>query len=177
MEQPGTGASEKAIAARHLGLDDPDLTVESPSLQHGARIPERFVAGHGRSPALRWSTPPPSTREVVVLCEDPDAPRREPFVHWIVTALPPDTVELLEGLPPSSAPLASGAVQGKNDMGQDGYYGPEPPPGHGVHHYHFEVFALDRRLELHAPIVRDRVVAAMRGHVVAWGELVGTYER
>jgi hypothetical protein len=94
-----------------------------------------------------------------------------------VTGLPADTVELFEGLPPSPMPLASGATQGRNDMHRDGYYGPEPPPGHGVHHYHFQVFAVDRPLDVGTPIDRDRLVQALRGHVVGWGELVGTYER
>ncbi|HWE27014.1 MAG TPA: YbhB/YbcL family Raf kinase inhibitor-like protein, partial [Polyangia bacterium] len=116
-------------------------------------------------------------QELVVLCEDPDAPKPQPFVHWIVTGVPPDTTELLEGLPPSPTPLSSGAAQGRNDMGKHGYYGPEPPPGHGVHHYHFQVFAVDRALDVRTPADRDALVQALRGHVVGWGELVGTYER
>ena len=98
-------------------------------------------------------------------------------MHWIVTGLDAETTELPEGLPPSGAPLASGAVQGKNDMGKLGYYGPEPPRGHGAHHYHFQVFAVGEPLALRAPVNRDHLVDALRGHVVAWGELVGTYQR
>jgi Raf kinase inhibitor-like YbhB/YbcL family protein len=174
MEQPGT-QEHKAIAGRKLGAESATrITVESAGFREGQMIADQYAGAHGRSPALRWSAPPPGTRELVVLMEDPDAPRPQPFVHWIVTGLPPQTRELPEGLPPSSAPLASGAMQGRNDMHKDGYYGPEPPPGHGVHHYHFQVFAVDRPITARD---RDAVVQAMRGHVLGWGELVGTYQR
>ena len=176
MEQPGAQEQPKAIAAERLGLDTATLTVESDAFADGTRIPQQFAGAHGRSPSLRWSEPPPATREIVVLCEDPDAPRPQPFVHWVITGLPPDTIELPEGLPPSPTPIDSGAVQGRNDMRKHGYYGPQPPPGHGAHHYHFQVFAVDRRLDVTTPADRDHLVRALRGHVVAWGELVGTYE-
>ena len=177
MEQVGSARQEKAIAAGRLGLQAPSLSVESSAFRNGQPIPQKHAGAHGRSPALKWSEAPSKAHEIVVLCEDPDAPRPQPFVHWIVTGLPPETVELPEGLPPSSTPLSSGAAQGRNDMRKDGYYGPEPPPGHGVHHYHFQVFAVDRQLDLRAPIERDQLVEALRDHVLAWGELVGTYER
>jgi Raf kinase inhibitor-like YbhB/YbcL family protein len=178
MEETGTQREEKAIAGRKLAPHTAAiLTVESPSFRKGQPIPDKHAGAHGRSPAMKWSKPPPETRELVVLVEDPDAPRPQPFVHWIVTGLPPETIDLPEGLPPSSTPLGSGAVQGRNGMQKDGYYGPEPPTGHGVHHYHFQVFALDQPLEVRPPVERDRLLAAMRDHVVAWGELVGTYWR
>src|SRR5437879_384383 len=94
MERAGTHEQEKATVARRLGLDSPSLRVESTSFGNGQPIPEKHAGGRGRSPALKWSQPPPETREIVVLCEDPDAPRPQPFVHWIITGLPPDTVEL-----------------------------------------------------------------------------------
>lgn len=169
MEHPHH--EEKSVAGFDLGRE-PTLRIESPAFEDGQPIPRAHAGAHGRSPALKWSPPPPGTRELVLLCEDPDAPRAQPFVHWIVVGLPADTLELPEGLPPT--PLSSGAVQGKSDMGRDGYYGPEPPPGHGVHHYHFQLFAVDH--PVHARD-RDSLVRAMRGHVVAWGELVGTYQR
>ncbi len=177
METTGTQGTQKELASRRLGLNGPTIAVESASFAPGAAIPPRHAGANGRSPALRWSPPPRSARELLILCEDPDAPTAKPFVHWILTGLPPDVRELSEGQPPSLAPLSSGAAQGKNDMKRDGYYGPEPPPGHGVHHYHFQIFAVDRALELQAPVDREQLVQALRGHVVAWGELVGTFER
>jgi Raf kinase inhibitor-like YbhB/YbcL family protein len=112
-----------------------------------------------------------------VLCEDPDAPLHKPYVHWLVYGIEPDTHVLHEGLPPTGAPLSDGAQQGRNTAGDHGYTGPQPPPGHGRHHYHFQVFALDEPLDLHAPVTRNRLVATMRGHVLAWGEIIGTSER
>jgi Raf kinase inhibitor-like YbhB/YbcL family protein len=168
---------EHQTTAQRLGLGAPTLTVTSASFERDHAIPRKHAGGHGRSPSLRWTTPPPTTRELVVLAEDPDAPTTKPFVHWIVTGLGSDARELVEGQPASSARLASGALQGKNDMRKEGYYGPEPPPGHGVHHYHFQLFAVDAPLELKTPIERDQLLNALRDHVVAWGELVGTYER
>jgi Raf kinase inhibitor-like YbhB/YbcL family protein len=177
MEQTGTRQEEHAIAARRLGLGAPTLTVDSTAFKRNQPIPRKHAGAHGRSPELTWSAPPPGTREIVVLVEDPDAPTPKPFVHWIVIGVPPDVRELVEGLPASSVPLASGAVQGRNDMHREGYYGSEPPPGHGVHHYHFQIFAVDQPLELQAPVDRDQLLEALRGQVLAWGELVGTYER
>jgi hypothetical protein len=177
MEQPGTHSHKPPVAARRLGLGAPTLTVESPAFQPGRPIPAAHAGAHGRSPALRIGRLPANARELVLLCEDPDAPKEKPFVHWIVTGLPAGSTELPEGLPPSGAPLGSGAVQGKNDMGKPGYYGPEPPIGHGVHHYHFQVFAVDEGFEAPAPLDRDRLVEALDDHVIAWGELIGTFER
>ncbi len=153
-----------------------NVVVSSPAFADGARIPEPHAGADGRSPPLQLSSLPPGTREVAVLCEDPDAPMPRPFVHWVVLGIAPELGELEEGLPPSSAPLASGVQQGRNTMRRYGWFGPTPPPGHGVHHYHFQVFALDRRLDVRAPVDRARLVEAMRGHVIGFGELVGTYE-
>jgi len=153
------------------------LSVSSGSFARGAPIPAHFAGRTGRSPQLAWSHVPSETREVAVLCEDPDAPLTQPFVHWVVYGIPPEVTELDEGLPPSGAPLSSGVTQGLNSYGSAGWDGPEPPRGHGVHRYHFQVFALDERLDLAAPVDRDQLVRAMRGHVLGMGEVIGTFER
>lgn len=167
--------------AGHVAAPRPDaqhvLAVESDSFARHGRIPDAYAGPHGRSPAVRWSGVPSDTREVVIICEDPDAPMPEPFVHWVVTGIPPDVTELPEGLPATGAPLDNGVQQGRNSAGSEGYYGPAPPRGHGAHHYHFQVFALDARVDVAAPIERDRLVEAMRDHVIGVGEVVGTYER
>jgi Raf kinase inhibitor-like YbhB/YbcL family protein len=175
MERTGTHESEPAIAARRLGLAAPGIEVKSSDFADGQPIPPRHAGGHGRSPALSWSRPPPGTRELVILCEDPDAPIAEPFVHWILTGVPPGLTHLPEGLPATSQPFGDGAVQGRNDVGHDGYFGPEPPRGHGVHHYYFQLFAVDHPLG--APSTRAQLVRALAGHVLGWGQLVGTYQR
>ena len=153
-----------------------NVIVSSPAFADGARIPEIYAGADGRSPPLRLSSLPSGTREVALVCEDPDAPMPRPFVHWVVFGIPPEAGELDEGLPPSGAPLTSGVQQGRNTMRKDGWIGPTPPPGHGVHRYHFQLFALDRRLDVSAPVDRARLVEAMKGHIIGFGELVGTYE-
>ena len=175
MERTDTHEAEPEIVARRLGLAAPAIELKSATFADGQPIPPKHASGHGRSPALSWSQLPPGTREVVILCEDPDAPTPEPFVHWILTGVPPELTHLPEGLPPTSAPLGSGAVQGRNDMRHYGYFGPEPPRSHGVHHYYFQLFAVDRRLN--APSTRAQLLEALRDHVLGWGELVGTFQR
>jgi Raf kinase inhibitor-like YbhB/YbcL family protein len=112
---------------------------------------------------------PASTKSVAVVCEDPDAPLPEPFVHWMVYGLP-STVQELDG-------TAAAHPEGLNSKLSIGYAPVSPLTGHGEHHYHFEVFALDVPLSLPRGAGRSALIEAMRGHVVAWGDIVGTYER
>jgi Raf kinase inhibitor-like YbhB/YbcL family protein len=159
----------KQITAQRLGLGAPSLEVQSPSFNHGRPIARTHAGPRGRSPALRWSKPPEGTREIAIVVEDPDAPSAKPFVHWVARGIAPDKGQLPEGAHPP--------VEGENDAGGHGWFGPAPPPGHGTHHYHFEVFAVDQPLSDRAPRDRDELIEALRGHVLAWGETVGTYQR
>ncbi len=149
--------------------------VTSSSFPPDGPIPDRHAAERNVSPALAWTAVPARTEEVVVLVEDPDAPLPHAFVHWSLYGIPPKVTALDEGIS-VEAPLLEGALQGKNSTGKIGFFGPKPPRGHGVHHYHFQVFALDARLGLAEGADRDALVEAMRGHVLAQGEVVGTYE-
>lgn len=153
----------------------PELHVTTRSFSEGERIPERYAGEAGVAPELQWSGVPRGTQEIVVLCEDPDAPLPKPFVHWALYGIPPSSSSLPENIEPG-AKLSDGAQQGQNSLGKKGFTGPKPPRGHGVHHYHFQVFALDKRLPLGAGADRDALVDAMQGHVIAAGETVGTYE-
>lgn len=120
--------------------------------------------GQNRSLALRWPAVP-GVRTWAVILEDPDAPGPAPFVHWLVWNIPGGVTRLAQGaLPP-------GAVQGRNGHDAVGYWGPHPPSG--VHRYHIEVFALDASLALPAGADRDALAAALRGHVIAKGEILG----
>jgi Raf kinase inhibitor-like YbhB/YbcL family protein len=119
---------------------------------------------------LTWAEVPEGTREIALICDDPDAPTPRPFVHWVVYKIPADR----SGLPEGST---QGALEGENDFGGTGYGGPMPPRGHGVHHYRFKVYALDAELEAAAGLTKDRLLEAMEGQILAEGELVGTYER
>lgn len=156
--------------------------VTSQAFENGASIPERHAwRGEGRniSPPLAWSDPPEHAVEHVLIVDDPDAPRAEPWVHWVVYGIPATVTALPEGLPVGAETLEAvhGARQGANSWGELGWGGPFPPEGHGVHHYRFRLYALDRQLELPAGATKADVLRAMEGHVLARGELVGTYER
>jgi Raf kinase inhibitor-like YbhB/YbcL family protein len=153
------------------------LTISSLAFQAGMAIPSRFTQeGESISPSLNWENIPSATRELVLVCEDPDAPKSTPVVHWIVYSISPTAMGLPEGLP-ISAQITGGARQGKNYSGKEGYIGPMPPLGHGVHHYHFQLFALDQPMRFSEAPDRDTLLNAMQDHVLAQGELIGTYER
>src|SRR5512134_3951602 len=161
-----------AVTAQNIKLTSTAFTAGRP-------VPRQYTAdGRNVSPPLAWSDAPAGTREWALLVDDPDAPRAEPWVHWILFKIPAHTRSLPEDLPPaehvSSPP---GAQQGKNSWGRTGYGGPEPPRGHGVHHYHFRLYALDTPIELAPGAEKEAVLKAMQGHILAQGDLVGTYER
>jgi Raf kinase inhibitor-like YbhB/YbcL family protein len=138
-------------------------------------IAERHTAfGANLSPHLHW-TPVEGAGAYAIIVEDPDAPREKPFVHWMIWNIPGNLDYLPEGIPNNEAPVTpQGAVQAKNDNGSFGYFGPEPPPGTGLHHYHFQIFALEGPLTLHGDADIRALVNSMQGRVLADGELIGT---
>jgi Raf kinase inhibitor-like YbhB/YbcL family protein len=155
------------------------MKITSTAFADGAAIPARHTGdGQDVSPPLQWSDLPTGTAELALICDDPDAPRPEPWVHWVIYKIPASATGLPEGVPPSEK-LASpaGAVQGLNTWPVVGYRGPAPPRGHGTHHYHFRLYALDRALELQPRLTKEQLLKAMKGHVLAEAELVGTYQR
>jgi Raf kinase inhibitor-like YbhB/YbcL family protein len=109
--------------------------------------------------------------------DDPDAPRQT-WVHWVLYKLPASTTKLAEGIA-KTATLSDppGARQGTNSSSAIGYMGPMPPPGHGTHHYHFKVYALSKAVTLPTGATKQQLLDAMRGQIMAEGELVGTYSR
>jgi Raf kinase inhibitor-like YbhB/YbcL family protein len=150
------------------------LVLTSPAFQDGAIIPVRFTRdGENLSPPLQWQGAPPETRSFVLLVEDPDAPSGI-FRHWALYNLPPQEA----GLPEGASGPERGAAEGLNGFGNAHYDGPQPPKGHGTHHYHFRLAALDvPRLELGKTAKAEAVWAASRPHILAKAELVGTYKR
>jgi len=147
------------------------IEVSSPAFEPGGSIPRKHTGeGQDVSPALRWSGLPEETKEIALICDDPDAPRTEPWVHWVVYKIPADRTGLPEG-------GAQEALEGNNDFGAQGYGGPMPPRSHGVHHYHFKIYALDAELEAVTGLTKDRLLEAIEGHILEEGELIGTYER
>jgi len=153
------------------------LLVTSPSFDSGANLPRRFTAdGKGQSPALNWSGAPAETASVVLLVEDADSPSREPLVHAIAW-LPGSS----EGVIPEGAlnPSDDAALKtlGRNSYLMSRYMPPDPPPGHGIHRYAFQVFALDKTLNFERAPGRRALLRAMAGHVLAVGHVLVTYER
>ncbi len=147
------------------------IRITSAAFAPHAPIPGKHTGeGTDVSPPLAWSGVPEGAKELALICDDPDAPRPTPWVHWVLYGLPPALTGLKEG-------DTDGGIEGKTDFGRTGYGGPMPPKGHGVHHYHFRIYALNRPLQAKPGLTKDQLLAAMKGHVLDEGELVGTYER
>src|SRR5688572_21015712 len=148
------------------------IRITSAAFEDGKPIPKQFTGdGDDRSPALRWANLPAGTKELAMIVDDPDAPVAEPWVHWVIYKIPGNAPGLDEGAIPT------GALEGKNTFGNMGYGGPAPPKGHGVHHYHFKLYAHDAPLQVKAGLDKKALLAAMAGHILSQGELIGTYER
>jgi Raf kinase inhibitor-like YbhB/YbcL family protein len=150
------------------------INLTSPDFDEGGSIASRYTCdGLGISPPLSWDSVPSGTRSWALIVDDPDAPGGI-FVHWVIYNLRPDTRRLPEDVP-NRQTLSSGAQQGVNGAGGVGYTGPCPPSG--THRYFFKVYALDTRLDLGGGATAVRLSDAMEGHVLAEGQLMGTYRR
>jgi len=161
--------SDTPVAAGALAI----LALSSTSIQ-GGRVPSQYTCdGADTSPQLSWSAPPAGTKSFALIMADPDAPGGT-FVHWVLYDIPVATRELPAGVP-KQGQLSDNSRQGKNDFGRTGYGGPCPPGG--THHYVFTLYALDTTLGLSSGASRSRVESAMKGHILARGELTATYSR
>lgn len=166
----------EALSLARVTPREPGATLEllSDAIGTDGGVDLRHTAyGDNLSPPLRW-TPVEGAGAYAIILEDPDAPMERPFVHWLIWNIPGTATALPEGLP-NTATLVTpqGVRQGKNDNGSFGYFGPRPPSG--VHHYHFQIFALDGPLTLHTDASLRALVDAMKGRVLADGDLVGTF--
>ena len=143
------------------------VSVTAPAFQAGGDIPAKFTCnGANANPELKINGVPNEAKSLVLIVDDPDAPRGL-FTHWIVWNIDPKMTDIGE----NSAP--AGGVQGTNDFGKRNYGGPCPPSG--THRYFFKIFALDTKLDLKPSARRAELDAAMRGHTLAQGELMGQY--
>lgn len=147
------------------------FSIQSPAFPDGARIPPKHTAdGDDVSPPLIWSGVPAGTRSFALVCVDPDAPGGV-FKHWALFNIPAEHTSLPEGFHPDGA-----MKQGVNDFGSNRYEGPDPPAGHGTHHYHFRLMALEiERLDLPATATVADVREAAKAFVVGEAEVIGTY--
>lgn len=154
------------------------ITVSSSAIPAGGTIDPKYSDyGQGISPPLRWSSLPDGTQSVVLTMEDPDAHTTTPFVHWAIANITPSLHDLPENVREASTPLLGKDVRrGTNSNSERGYFGPHPPVGDPPHHYHFQIFALDTQLNLPEGFNRDALLQAMRGHVLAEGELIGLFQ-
>jgi Raf kinase inhibitor-like YbhB/YbcL family protein len=153
----------------------PTLSLSSTAFKDGDNMPTKYTcSGQNVSPPLAWNAPPAGTQAFALIVDDPDAPSGV-FTHWVLFNLPPSTRELAEGVP-TQEQLPNDALQGKNDSGKIGYGGPCPPPGPS-HRYRFNIYAIDKLLNLTAGTSKQQVLDAMQGHILAQALLTATYQR
>jgi len=150
------------------------ITMTSSAFTEGALIPKKHTCdAEDISPDLKWSGVPREAKSLALICDDPDAPAGT-WVHWVLFNIPAEAGALAAGIPPEAV-LDSGARQGKNDFRKLGYGGPCPPGG--THRYFFKLYALDTVLSLESGSTKAQLVAAMKGHILAEGQLMGKYKR
>lgn len=149
--------------------------ISSPAFQSGEKIPVKYTCdGPDVSPPLQWTPPPEGTKSLVLISDDPDAPAGT-WVHWVLYGLSPETTSLPENVPKQKEVLG-GARQGVNDFGRIGYGGPCPPRG-APHRYFFKLYAVDIPTDLEPGLTKRQILDAIKGHVLAETQLMGTYQR
>lgn len=153
------------------------MTLTSSAFEQGGKIPSKYTCeGDDISPPLAWDGAPDDTKSFVLIIDDPDAPDpkapRLVWVHWVVYNIPPDTTSLPEDA--GSAGLVQDIAIGVNDFKNTSYGGPCPPVGR--HRYFHKLYALDTTLDL-KKATKAEIEQAMKGHVLASVELVGTYQK
>ena len=170
-----------AIAQAPPAPAGPGLTLSSPSFPDGGVIPNKFSQAEAKfvSPRLEWSNVPANTVSFALLTIDPDTALNktaEEVVHWMAFNIPGSARELPEGVP-VGAQLPDGTVQGKNRRGENGYLGMGAGAAGPYHHYTFELFALDAKLQLGPDATRADLNKAMEGHILAKAVMVGRFHR
>jgi Raf kinase inhibitor-like YbhB/YbcL family protein len=178
VEQATKGSGVPLAKDRAETAGGTAISVTSATVGAMAAIPKKHSEyADGVSPQLSWS-PVAGARSYVVIAEDPDAKPLTPFVHWLAWNIPQGVTNLPEGLQEQlRLTQPEGVLQGATTRGSPGYYGPKPPAMDPPHHYHFQVFAVDKLLDVPPGADRDQLLAAMKGHVVGKGELVGTFQQ
>lgn len=169
IHQSGLRAGLAALQLQSLSFND-----------HGPLAPVYTADGLGISPALHWIGTPTEARQLVLIVEDADSPTPRPLVHAIVVRMAPVDAHLPEGAldsPSHDKLLDDHVIEGRNSYLQIGWLPPDPPPGHGVHRYVFQLFALNAEIDWPASPGREAVMQAVQTHGIAAGMLIGTYER
>lgn len=176
----GVRAGLDNIVFNTLGMREgmASIALTSAAFADHAPLPRRYTAdGEGVSPPLQWTGLPAGAASLLLIVEDADSPTPNPLVHAIVVNLAADSGALAEAAIPSQGNEGAGLHVGRNSTLQAAWLPPDPPPGHGVHRYAFQLFALGSVPELSDTPGRDEIVDALHGHAIASGLLIGTHER
>ncbi|OUL18289.1 phospholipid-binding protein [Nostoc sp. RF31YmG] len=152
-------------------LNIKDLQIHSSAFTSLEHIPKQYTSdGENISPPLQWSGLPAGTKQLALICHDPDAPLPQGFTHWVIYGIPPTVNQIAQG-------DGSKFTEGMNSANQPGYTGPAPPKGHGLHHYYFWLYALDAALDFKPNMNREQLLNAIADYVIEQARLVGVYER
>jgi hypothetical protein len=172
------GADKLLINDESFASVPADLDVRSPVFGSGEAIPPLYTADGGKvSPPLTWVGVPPQTQSIALVVEDADSPTSDPVVHALAWNFEGRDAVLVEGELSNAGHAQRWSMMGLNSFRRPLYSPPDPPPGHGQHRYAFQVFAVDRKLDLAPGAGRTELLHALRRHVLAKGCVVGTYER
>ena len=169
------GKTEKPLQKAEKGATEMAMVITSTAFTDGAAIPKKYTCdGQDASPPLAWTGVPAAAKSLALICDDPDAPMGT-WVHWVLWGMAPSTPALPEGMP-KDAELPGGMKQGLNSWPKTGYGGPCPPPGK-PHRYFFKLYALNSDLNLPERSNKSALEEAMKGHVLAQAQIMGTYGR
>ncbi|HJP50859.1 MAG TPA: YbhB/YbcL family Raf kinase inhibitor-like protein [Pseudomonadales bacterium] len=158
-----------------MGFALSNMQLNSSAFKQGGAIPSQHTGeGADTSPDLTWTDAPEGTQGFAIICHDPDAPLVSAqgtygFVHWVLYNIPSTVTSLAEG--------TTEYTSGKSDFGKQGYGGPMPPNGHGIHQYYFWVLALDTAAELEEGLSMGQLLERIEPNLVGMNRLVGTYQR
>ena len=170
----GCEQKKEPSEVREERSQDMTISVSSSAFPEGGTIPAKYTCdGNDMSPPLKWTGVPEAAKSLALICDDPDAPVGT-WVHWVMWNVPPSVGELAENVSPKPE-LPDGSRQGISDFRRPGYGGPCPPSG--VHRYYFKIYALDTMLDLPSSTRKADLLKAMKGHVLAEGQLMGKYSR
>jgi hypothetical protein len=172
---PSAPATPEQTITDPLAMEDAmSIEITSSAFSQGQPIPAKFTCkGEDISPALSWTEPPAGTQSFALIMDDPDAPAGT-WVHWVLFNIPVSARSLPEAFP-SDAILPDGSMSGNSSFGGPGYGGPCPPSG--THRYFFKLYALDEMLAISAGATKGELEKAMVGHILAQGELMGTFSK
>ncbi len=149
------------------------IIIKSTAFIEGGMIPAKYTCKGGDvSPQLSWENAPKETKSLAIIMDDPDAPSGD-FVHWVIFDIPLEFKAIGEGFPKQNI-LPNGITQGINDFGRIGYGGPCPP---ALHRYFFKIYALDIELKLEPGIAKGDLEKAMKGHIIAQGQIIGKFQK